>query len=86
MNVLVTGASSPIGEQAVLRLLKDSRVTHIVAVADKGKPISVPDNPRVTNTSINFKSQRQLHTCCLVWLSRRMFALSFIHLGGVCKS
>ena len=62
MNVLVTGASSPIGEQAVLRLLKDSRVTHIVAVADKGKPISVPENPRVTNTSINFKSQRQLHT------------------------
>ena len=51
MNVLVTGASSPIGEQAVLRLLKDSRVTHIVAVADKGKPISVPENARITNTS-----------------------------------
>ena len=62
MNVLVTGASSPIGEQAVLRLLNDSRVNHIVAVADKGKPVSVPENSRVTNTSINFKSQRQLHT------------------------
>ena len=63
--------------------LKDSRVTHIVAVADKGKPVSVPENPRVTNTSINFKSQRQLHTlfwfgigkecsCCHSYLSSRI--------------
>ncbi len=62
MNVLVTGASSPLGEQVVLQLLKDSRVSHIVAVADKGMPISIPDNPRITHTQIKFKSQRQLHT------------------------
>jgi UDP-glucose 4-epimerase len=62
MNVLVTGASSPIGEKVVQRLLRDSRVSHILAVADKGVPFSIPENPRITLTEIKFKSQRQLHT------------------------
>ena len=80
MNVLVTGASSPIGEQVVLRLLKDSRVAHIVAVADNGKPISVPENRRVTNTSINFKSQRQLHTLLFGLALEKMFMSLSTHL------
>lgn len=62
MNVLVTGAGSPLGERVVLRLLKDSRVSHIVAVADKGMASTIPENPRITHTEIKFKSQRQLHT------------------------
>ena len=62
MNVLVTGASSPLGEQVVLRLLKDSRVETILAVADKGRPFTLPKHPRVLQHQIRFGSQRQLHT------------------------
>ena len=62
MNVLVTGASSPIGEQVVLRLLKDSRVELILAVGDKGRSFTLPKHPRIQQHQIRFGSQRQLHT------------------------
>ena len=62
MNVLVTGASSPIGEQVVLRLLKDSRIRKIVAVAEKGTVSSLPEHPRLLHSQIKFRSRRQLHT------------------------
>jgi UDP-glucose 4-epimerase len=61
-NVLVTGASTPIGEELILRLLDDSRVGRILAAADPGSPLTLPDSPRLTKVTVDFRKQRRLHT------------------------
>ena len=60
-NVLVTGASSPIGEQLVLRLLEDSRVGKVLAATDPSQPLAIPERPRLTKVAVDFRKQRRLH-------------------------
>jgi UDP-glucose 4-epimerase len=60
-NVLITGASSPIGEQLVLRLLEDSRVGQVLAATDLNHPLSIPERPRLTKVTVDFRKQRRLH-------------------------
>ena len=60
-NVLVTGASSPIGEQLVLRLLEDSRVGKVLAATDPKQPLTIPERPRLTKVAVDFRKQRRLH-------------------------
>ena len=60
-GVLVTGASSPIGEQLIEVLLRDSRVGHVLAATDVNAPLSLPSHPRLTTTSVDFRKSRQIH-------------------------
>ena len=60
-NILITGASNPLGEQLIQRLLADSRVGHIIAVADKGQPLTFPESDRLTAMDIDIRKQRQVH-------------------------
>lgn len=60
-NVLITGASSPIGEELVRRLLEDSRIGKIIAVLDpKGKSY-LKEHPRLTTVVVDISRQRRLH-------------------------
>lgn len=61
IHVLVTGASSPVGEQLVQRLLEDPSIGNIVAVCDKGHPFSLPHHDQITPVEISMHSQRHLH-------------------------
>ena len=60
-NVLITGASSPLGEFLVERLLSDYRVEKIVAVCDQGAPLTLPDNERLMSVQVKIRKQRKLH-------------------------
>ena len=60
-NILITGASNPLGEQLIQRLLDDSRVGHIIAVADKGQPLTFPESDRLTAMDIDIRKQRKVH-------------------------
>ena len=61
VNILVTGASSPLGEMVIHRLLEDSRVGKILAVCDKGAPITIAKNPRLESVTQDLRRQRGLH-------------------------
>lgn len=61
-NVLITGASSPIGEELVHRLLEDSRVGRIIAVLDPKKETQLEDHPRLTIVTVDIRRQRRLHS------------------------
>ncbi len=60
-TVLLTGASTPMGERLVAKLLSDSRVKHILAVCELGRPLAIPDSPRLTSASLKLRKQRGLH-------------------------
>ena len=60
-NVLVTGASSPIGEHLVQRLLQDSRVGQVLAATDPRHPLVVTEQPRLRTVKVDFRKQRRLH-------------------------
>ncbi len=61
VNILVTGASSPLGEMVVQRLLEDSRVGMVLAVCDKGEPLTIPSNNRLETVTQDLRRQRGLH-------------------------
>ena len=60
-NVLVTGASSPLGEVLIQRLLSDFRIGHIIAVADKGEPLTIPQTEQLSVFTLDMRKQRRLH-------------------------
>ena len=41
-RVLVTGASTPLGELLIERLINDYMVEHILAVCEQGRPLTLP--------------------------------------------
>ena len=61
-NVLVTGASSPIGERLVRTLLQDSRVDRVIAVAG-GPPDETPlhPQPRLRVLQVDLRREREVH-------------------------
>ena len=61
-NVLITGASSPIGKELVQRLLEDSRIGRVIAVFDPQKKIHLPEHPRLTVVTVDIRKQRRLHS------------------------
>lgn len=60
-NILITGASSPLGELLIERLLSDYRVEKILAVCDEGYPLTIPSNERLDVFSLKMRKQRKLH-------------------------
>ena len=60
-NILVTGASTPLGERLIETLLADSRIGHVIAVSDKGRPLTIPDSDRLTSFELKLRKQRGLH-------------------------
>ena len=61
-NVLITGASSPIGEELVQRLLEDSRIGRVIAVLDPQKETRLGAHPRLTIMTVDIRKQRRLHS------------------------
>jgi UDP-glucose 4-epimerase len=60
-NVLVTGASTPLGERLIETMLDDSRIGQILAVSDKGRPLTIPDTERLASFELELRKQRRLH-------------------------
>jgi UDP-glucose 4-epimerase len=61
-NVLVTGASMPIGERLVRFLLEDSRIGHVVAVSrDDPKTLPIGPDDRLDVYQVDLSSSRRLH-------------------------
>ena len=60
-NVLITGASSPLGEYLIERLLSDYRIEKILAVCDEGYPLTLPESERLSIFQLKMRKQRKLH-------------------------
>lgn len=60
-RVLVTGASTPLGEQLIERLINDYMVEHILAVCEQGRPLTLPPNPRLEVFEVRMRKQRKVH-------------------------
>ena len=61
-NVLVTGASTPIGERVVRRLLEDSRVDRILAVTTGDAPLPIPTSDRLHTINADLRRERKVHS------------------------
>lgn len=61
-NVLVTGASTPVGERVIRRLLNDSRVHRILAVTTHNAPLAIPENERLTSIPVDLRRSRRVHS------------------------
>ena len=61
-NVLVTGASTPLGERLIWRLLEDSRVNSVVAACDEHEPLAIPENDRLKMVAVDMRKQRRIHS------------------------
>ena len=60
-NILVTGASDPIGERLVRVLLLDSRVGQVIAVGGQSVgPMPLPKDPRLTCIHVDLRSSRRV--------------------------
>lgn len=64
MSVLVTGASSPIGEEFIRSLLADTRVSHILAVGEKPPDQALPfaHGRRLTYQQVDLTRGRRVRT------------------------
>ena len=60
-RVLITGASSPLGEQLIERLLEDYMIEHIFAVCEKGYPLTIAQNDRLHIAEVQMKKKRRMH-------------------------
>ena len=60
-RVLVTGASTPLGELLIERLINDYMVEYILAVCEQGRPLTLPANSRVEVFEIPMRKQRKIH-------------------------
>ena len=58
---MVTGASTPIGEWVIKRLLSDSRVGQILAVTQKGMH-ALTDNERLQTLQVDLRRTRRVHS------------------------
>ena len=64
MSVLVTGASSPIGEEFIRSLLADTRVSHVLAVGEKPNDQALPfaHGRRLTYQQVDLTRGRRVRT------------------------
>lgn len=61
-NVLVTGASTAVGERVIRRLLRDSRVDRILAVTTKSAPLTIPESDRLRAIPVDLRRSRRVHS------------------------
>ena len=61
-NVLVTGASSALGERLVRRLIEDSRVDQILAVNTAGVPSAIEETERLKSITVDLRRSRRVHS------------------------
>jgi UDP-glucose 4-epimerase len=64
MSVLVTGATSPMGEELIRSLLADTRVAHILAVGEKPAERALPfaHGKRLTYQQVDLTRSRRVRT------------------------
>jgi len=62
MSVLVTGASTPIGERLVRQLLGDTRVKHVLGVGHQSAEVGLPfgNSKRFTYQQVDLRSARKV--------------------------
>ena len=63
ISVLVTGATTPIGERLVRSLIADTRVAHVIAVGEEGPEAALPftHGRRLTYLSVDLRRSRRVH-------------------------
>lgn len=61
-NVLVTGASSALGERLVRRLIEDSRVDRVLAVNTPGAPSALEETNRLRTIPVDIRRERRVHS------------------------
>jgi len=61
-NVLVTGASTPVGERVIRRLIDDSRVDQILAVTSPKAPLTIPESDRLKAVPVDLRRERRVHS------------------------
>jgi UDP-glucose 4-epimerase len=61
-NVLVTGASTAVGERVIRRLLDDSRVDQILAVTTESAPLTIPEGDRLRAVPVDLRRSRRVHS------------------------
>ena len=81
-RVLVTGASTPLGESLIERLLEDYMVEHVLAVCEKGKSMTLADNSRLQSVEVSMRKQRRLHDL-LFGPAREMGIDTLVHTSKV---
>ena len=68
ISVLVTGATTPVGERLVRSLVADTRVRHVIAVGveppDQALPFS--HGSRLTYVKVDLTRPRRVHQLCVL--------------------
>ncbi|MBW2255219.1 MAG: hypothetical protein JRI25_11545 [Deltaproteobacteria bacterium] len=63
MSILVTGATTPIGERLVRSLIADTRVDHVLAVGIEPEEVALPFSKtnRLTYMQVDLRRSRRVH-------------------------
>lgn len=62
-SILVTGATTPLGERLVRTLIADMRITHVLAVGPEAEEVALPfeSGSRLTYIQADLRSSRRVH-------------------------
>ncbi|NCG20716.1 MAG: NAD-dependent epimerase/dehydratase family protein [Rhodobacterales bacterium] len=82
ISVLVTGASTPVGERLVRSLVADTRVRHVVAVGEEpeGQALPFSHGTRLTYVNVDLTRPRRVHEL-LFGLARELEVEGVVHLA-----
>lgn len=61
-NVLITGASTTVGERVIRRLLDDSRVDRILAITTDNAPLTISESDRLKAIPVDLRRSRRVHS------------------------
>jgi UDP-glucose 4-epimerase len=83
ISVLVTGATTPVGERLVRSLVADTRISHVLAVGSEKPSSSLPfaHGKRLTYIDVDLSKTRQVHDL-LFGPARDLGVEVVVHLAG----
>jgi UDP-glucose 4-epimerase len=84
VNVLVTGATAPLGEALVGRLLQRDDVGHVLAVGRNPEPAAEMSSPRLTYMACDLARERDTHD--LLYGGARRLAIDTVIHGALHRS
>ena len=82
ISVVVTGATTPIGERLIRSLIADARVAHVIAVGKEPAGTALPfsHGSRLTYLSVDLRHSRRVHDL-LFGVARAKGAEIVVHLS-----